>query len=399
MAAPRRSHAVRRSSLLAVPLAAAALLAPAGAGAAPVKVGSVFTETNATTGNQVVAFDRFSDGTLGPARSFDTGGVGAPSPFRCNLPPSLPPCEVTDSQGAVSLTPAGTLLFVVNAGSDTISSLRVHRDGLELVGQVASGGSHPVSVANHGRLLYVLNQASGNIAGFTFNGRGRLTPIPGSTQPLSTPGLAGNGAQVSFGRSGRSLVVTEPGVDVIDTFVLTDGVPSAASSHPSPAHGPFGFAFDNLGHLVVSDAGLPPMFEGNVSTYGETAAGALTPIQTQSAGGAAPCWLVITPDNRYVYIANLVSKSISRFRLGTDGRLTLLGVTPTLDVPTFPLVQDNADLALSRDGRFLYALVQSFYGGNISRIDEYRIGSGGDLTLLGSTPQNMPAGTAGLAAL
>jgi hypothetical protein len=38
--------------------------------------GAVFTQTNATTGNAVVAFARASDGSLTPAGTFSTGGKG-----------------------------------------------------------------------------------------------------------------------------------------------------------------------------------------------------------------------------------------------------------------------------------------------------------------------------------
>ena len=62
-------------------------------------MGSLFTETNGFAANQVVAFDRFSEGTSAEAGRIDTGGVGAPSPFRCGLPPTAPPCPIVPSQG------------------------------------------------------------------------------------------------------------------------------------------------------------------------------------------------------------------------------------------------------------------------------------------------------------
>ncbi len=55
------------------------------------------------------------------------------------------------------------------------------------------------------------------------------------------------------------------------------------------------------------------------------------------------------------------------------------------------------DEAITGDGRYLYVTIPSVFGGDISRIDAYRIASNGDLTLIGSTPQAFGAGLSGMA--
>jgi 6-phosphogluconolactonase (cycloisomerase 2 family) len=203
------------------------------------------------------------------------------------------------------------------------------------------------------------------------------------------------GAEISFDRHGRTLTVTERGTNLIDTFVVKNGVAGKAIPHKSSAVGPFGFAYDGNNHLVVSDALSQKM--GAASTYLARTSGALVPLVTRSTSGGAPCWVVITPDSRYVYITNTTTKTIARFALAADGTLTLLGLTQTLNTPPGPVLFPT-DEAMSRDGHFLYVLIPSVFGAAVSRIDEYSVGSTGDLTLIGSTPSNMGPGVTGLAA-
>jgi 6-phosphogluconolactonase (cycloisomerase 2 family) len=359
------------------------------------RTGAVYVETNEAPINQVVVFNRAANGTLSVRQRVPTGGVGAPSPA-CAMPPRLPICPIVDSQGEVNLAANGRVVFAVNAGSNTISSFLETSLGLILIDRKPSGGIFPISIDSRGNVVYVLNQLSGNIAGFRFASNGTMTAIPGSTQSLSTPGPAGAGAEVRFDPSGRTLTASERGTNRIDTFVLGGGgVAGPAIAHPSAAVGPFGFAFDSRNHLILSNA-LSQM-AGAATTYGETPGGGLTPIDNKSTSGGAPCWVVVTPDNRFVYITNTTTKTIARFGLGADGRLTLLGTTPTLNTPMGPILFPT-DEALSRDGRFLYVDIPSVFGGDISRIDEYRVGANGDLTLLASTQQSLPAGLSGVAA-
>jgi 6-phosphogluconolactonase len=272
---------------------------------------AVYAMTNHPTGNTIVVFDRFADGSLHPAGEFPTGGLGTgggSDPLR--------------SQGSLILSRRGPshrhsqgsghhesgrrdsrqsgrhasgeddddddgddddggsragrdLLFAVNAGSNEVSVLRVEDHGLVLVDKVSSGGIRPTSLALHDGLLYVLNAGSGNITGFTVGHSGRLAPLPGSTRPL-TGGSAADPAQVAFDPSGRLLVVTEKMTNLIDTYLVgRDGRPTGPRSSPSHGMTPFGFGFDQRGTLVVSEAfgGLPD--QGAVSSYEVSRTGAL----------------------------------------------------------------------------------------------------------------------------
>jgi 6-phosphogluconolactonase len=361
-----------------------------------------YTQTNGPR-NAVLAFTREADGTIDLRETVKTGGKGL-----ATVPPVGFPS--VDSSGSVNLTSDGRLLFVVNAGDNTISSFRVTRSGLKLADRVASGGILPISLTSSGHRLYVLNLLSGSIYGLRFSSSGRLAPIVDSLQALSTVGPSGASAQISFAPEGNLLAVTHRKLGTIDTFRLRDdGSPEPAQPHPAGAPQPFGFAFAGS-HLEVSNAGFvktpsdtadPSQFNGSVSSFDVLDSGALTATGTVASGGRAACWLVVTKDNRYAFVTNTLSATvsdittgkgaISRFSVATDGKLTLLGQTDS--GPGFP-----SDAALSSDDQYLYVVDPTLTGGDTSHIDVYRVGADGSLTHIQSTPHNLPRGVSGAVA-
>ena len=339
-----------------------------GAALAAGDAGAIYTITNATSGNQVLIFKRAADGSLAPAGAVGTGGTGNG------------PVIGLHSQGSVKLSQDNRWLFVVNAGSNSLSSFRVSPDGLALADTKPSGGSLPVSLAGHGRLLYVLDQGSDNIAGFFVGNRGELKSIPGSARALSQSGAAA--AEVAFSPDGRTLVVTQKNTQTIDTFeIVDDGAAGPAEAHPSNGAVPYGFAFDNLGRIYVTEAG-----PAAASSYAVGRDGGLTSISASvPTGGNAPCWMVVTGNGNYAFDTNASSGTVSRFSISRDGRLSLLGATPALGAGV-------TDEALSVNSQFLYALM-----GGSGDIDAFSVGSDGSLTAI-SGAAGLPAGAVGLAA-
>ncbi|HEU4451375.1 MAG TPA: beta-propeller fold lactonase family protein [Gaiellaceae bacterium] len=337
--------------------------------------GAVYTLTNSAGGNAVAVFERARDGSLTPAGSVSTGGDGAGAGL--------------GSQGALVLD-RGRLL-AVNAGSDTISLLRVrgHRS-VRLVDTAASGGVRPISVTVHGKLVYVLNAGGAatpaNVHGFVAR-RGELVPLPGSARPLST--AAPDPAQIEFSPNGRHLVVTEKATNTIVTYRVTLGYAGAPTAQPSAGETPFGFAFDRRGRLVVSEAfgGAPDA--SVLSSYALARDGTVTPITPNVATTeTAACWVVVTKNSRYAYTTNTGSNSISGYRIGKDGGLTLLDA----DGKTATTGAGPLDLALSKGSRFLYSL-----NSGVSEVQGFAVGGDGSLEPLGSAG-GLPAGTVGLAA-
>src|SRR5262245_57762362 len=178
---------IKRAALAGVLALAALAAAAVPASAAGQK--AVYTSSNGATGNQVIAFDRAGDGSLSPAGSFATGGNGTGSGL--------------GSQGALGLSRSGRFLYVVNAGRDSISTFEVRGGGPQLKDTTPSGGDQPISLTVRRGLLYALNAGSGTISGFSVS-HGDLTPLAGSTRPISGSGPA----EVEFSNGGDVLVVT-----------------------------------------------------------------------------------------------------------------------------------------------------------------------------------------------
>ena len=339
--------------------------------------GAVYTMTNASTGNSVLLFNRAADGTLTAAGSFPTGGAGTGRGL--------------GNQSALVLSEDQRWLFAVNAGSNEISVFSVKRSGLELMDKVPSGGTRPVSLSVDQNLLYVLNAGgTDNITGFTVGRRGKLSPLPGSTRPLSGTGTAP--AQVQFNPKGNVLVVTEKATNLIDTYIVgDDGLANGPIAQASAGVTPFGFAFDRRGRMYVSDAAGGAPGASSVSSYRVPSSGNLQAISPATATTeTAACWVVISNDGRFAYTTNTGSGSISGYRVAKDGSLTLRdadGRTGDTGAGSAPL-----DMSLSRNGRYLYTL----NSGN-GTIGAFRVGSDGELAAFAGV-SGLPAGANGMAA-
>ena len=324
------------------PAGAQGAAGPAGsAGAAPVEAGAptappaVYVLSNDKTSNSVVVYARGADGSLSPFGTYATGGLGTSAAL--------------GNQGGLVFDAAHERLFAVNAGDDSISMLALRPDGsLTLVSKIGSRGSRPVSLTVAGDVLYVVNAGVdagdvANISGFRIAQAG-LTAIAGSTQPLSsaTPGPA----QIQFSPDGKVLVVTEKATDMIDTYVVTAGVAAAPSPQPSSGQTPFGFAFTSNGTLVVSEASGAAAGAGSVSTYALSADGTLT-LKDHAAGQqSAACWTVVV--GARAFVANTLSNTVSGYTVDKDGKLTSPSLT---DVGMRP-----GEEAVTVGGDFLYTL-------------------------------------------
>src|SRR3989454_1663676 len=184
-------------------------------------------------------------------------------------------------------------------------------------------GTTPISIAVHDNLVYVVNGGSGgSISGFWLTSGGVLTPIAGSTQALSAGAVP---AQVSFDPTGQVLVVTEKATSLIDTFTVdANGIASGVTSYASSGATPFGFAFDNKGHLIVSEAAVAAL-----SSYAVSPAGVVTTISGSVVDGqGAACWVVISNNGKFAYTSNAHDpfNDISSYAVGGGGTLTLLQV-------------------------------------------------------------------------
>lgn len=365
------SHFGARLFLTAVFLLAlvAGITSPAAA-ASQSAFGAVYTMTNAASGNEVLVYNRASDGSLSYQGAYATDGLGSGAGL--------------GSQSAVTLSHDNHWLFAVNAGSNQISSFAVTESGLQLVDVVNSGGTLPVSLTSYKDWLYVLNAGgSGNISGFAVGQDGSLSPIAGSTQPLSNggAGAAPAVAQIAFSSDGSTLAVTEKSTSLIDIYKVENGQAGAPALNPSAGATPFGFAFDRHDHAVVSEA------SGSVSSYqiDNDEFNVISPavVNTQ----VAACWIAISNNGKYAYTTNAGSGTISSYQIAEDGALTLLN--PTAGV--IGTGSSPVDMAFSNNGQTLYALANGAH-----TISIFGMNSDGSLSLQGNV--SVPVGVVGLAA-
>lgn len=321
----------------------------------------LFVQTNNPAGNQILVYNRAEDGTLKLIETVDTGGKGGSNEGA--------PDDPLASQGSLVYDTHHDVLIAVNAGSDTVSVLRLEDDRLCRRQVLASGGSFPVSVTVHGDLLYVLNaHGAGAISGYRIT-NGQFHPIEGSTRslkltPVTGPMQANNTpAQVGFTPEGQHLVVTAKlnGSQIKVFTVDSHGRPSDAfvanpASHPAP----FGFTFDNHGHLVMTDA-----VDDTLTTYTVNPDGTITRLASQPNGQRAMCWVVRVAGN--FYVVNSASNTVTGYHIDAAGNPTVFTQTPTRQGPI--------DNVATRDGQFLY--VQA---GTAGGIDGFRIKPDGTLT-------------------
>jgi 6-phosphogluconolactonase (cycloisomerase 2 family) len=357
------------------------LAAPASASPAPRspdRAGAVFVQTDDPSGNSVLAYTRSADGQLTEQSGYGTGGLGGV------LAGSV--VDHTASQGSLQYDRERGMLYVTNAGSNTITSFAVRGAHLYRSQVIASGGSFPVSIAIHGDALYVLNaRDGGSVQGFLRLGD-RLVSIPQWHRALSldataTPEFTHTPGQVAITPDGEHLLVTtKANTNAVDTFALDrwGGIAATPVVSTLPGAVPFAITFGPGGTLVLAEAGT-----NSVATFTVGSDGVLAPLDTALTGQAATCWVAGT--GRHVYASNAGSGSLSGYRVGRSGNLTALGNTAT-DPGT-------VDAAASSDGNFLY--VQA---GRAGQVDEFAVDAHGALLALGSVTVPNGAGAEGIAA-
>lgn len=362
------SFSIKRASIKAA-LAVTALFGAVSAASASV----VYTTTNSAAGNKVQVYREGDDNLLTLRMEVPTGGRGTDTGL--------------GSQGAVILSKNGRWLFVVNAGSNEISTFSVKSKGLKLVDKVASGGERPISVTFRDGTLYVLNAGgAGNITGFEF-WDGRLQAIPGSTRPLSSTTSAP--AQVGFDRWGDTLVVSEKATDKFSIYGVDDGLPVGPTVLPSVGATPFGFEFDRHNNLLVSEAFGGAANASAISSYDIDK----FPLALETISASVPthqsaaCWVVLARHSRYAYVTNTASGTITGYRVGRTGTLTPLDAGITGVTGGNPL-----DAAMGADQKSLYVLTPA-----IGKIVSFRVRKDGSVKRTGDAI-GVPGNAVGLAA-
>lgn len=337
--------------------------------------GNVYTLSNQAGGNKVLAYHRAANGKLVFDAAYSTGGNGTGGGL--------------GNQGAIILADDDKTVLAVNAGSNSISSLKVTGNGLNLKSTVSSGGMQPVSIAVYDDLVYVLNAGgNGNISGFHLGNNDKLQAIPNSTRPLSVAATTAP-AQISFALGGRVLVITEKATNTITTYTINQsGVPGAMHTMTSASPTPFGFANGRFGVVFVSEAVGGAPGASVLSSYRIHFNGRISLIDgSVGAGQSAACWVVVTKNGKFVYTTNTGSNNLSTFNVNIfSGSINVLDAISATTDP------GPIDAALTGNSKFLYVLNA---GGN--SISAFAVANDGGLSNV-QTVAGLPTGATGLAA-
>jgi 6-phosphogluconolactonase len=269
--------------------------------------------------------------------------------------------EQATSPSCLAINAAGTRMYSANetdkmedGESGSISSFTINRSNgqLTLLNTVSSGGAGPTYVSIHpsGRFVLVANYFGGSVAVIPILPDGRLSSASDVIKDVGTAGpkKATNGPPGSFAisgheaphahmiaadPSGRFILSTDLGLDQILVWKFDDraGVLSpndpAAISLPA-GDGPRHFAFHPNGRWLYS---LQEEGSNVVLFDYDSAQGRLAPRQTVPslppgfAGSSFSSEIAVSRDGKFIYAANRLHDGIAFFSIGETGTLTFVG--------------------------------------------------------------------------
>jgi 6-phosphogluconolactonase (cycloisomerase 2 family) len=265
-------------------------------------------------------------------------------------------------------------------GVGTVSAYSIDRPTgrLTLLNTVSSEGAGPAHMSIHpsGKHALVANYGGGNVAVLPIQPDGRLGPASDVKRHQGTPGppRASSAPPGSFAISGHDrphahMIESDPsgtfvfstdlGLDQIFAWRFDAGKGTLTSNDPPsvslPAgDGPRHFAFHSKARWLYS---LQEEASTVVSFDYDAVNGRLKPKQTIStlprgfAGTNFTSGILVSPDARFVYVANRLHDSIAWLSIGADGTLTWVGEEWTRgDYPR--------SFAIDPSGRFLFSCNQ-----------------------------------------
>lgn len=401
--------------------------------------GAVYAMSNSFEGNTIVAYGRQDDGLLSFIGETSTGGIGAAFDGGEGLDPLI-------SAYALTITDNRQFVLAVNAGSNTVSALRIDPDlGLTLTDQEAVHGVGPNSIAYRDGRVYVSSidadgsfngepDQEGALTAFVLTPDGDLQRMEDSVRLLNNRPSA-----VQVSPDGRHLVVTSINAgsaalafdndDEIVVFSIdrqgalspshVDAATSTRQGNAENRNLPSAIGFEIVEDegeqfVVVTEArefqadGSPPAFPalqtGSVSTWRLTEHGILSPVNLDVMAGNAPfdgertaCWIEFAPDLNTFWVSNALDASLSTYSFNS-GEISLLQQTAATgaqpdDSDPFGTTDGWIDLWSSDNGEYLYQLY-----GLAGTIGVFKVEADGGLTLLQEVTDLPEANTQGIVA-
>ncbi len=287
----------------------------------------------------------------------------------------------------VTLHPSGKFLFCVNETeeykgkkSGSVSAYRIERPSgrLSLLNTVPSGGAGPAYLSVHpsGKYVLVANYGGGTVAVLPVQSNGEVRPASythhdtgqvGPKHPTSGPpdnfSISGHGHphahMIEADPTGHRVLWADLGLDriFIAKMNLENGTlsPDNPPSAPlPPGDGPRHFVFHPNGHWMYSvqeEGSTVTAWDYNSSRGELKARQKLSTLPASFVGTNFPSEIRISPDARFIYVANRNHDSIAFFSIGSSGELTYHGEEWTRG-------GQPRSITLDPSGSFLYSLNQ-----------------------------------------
>ena len=231
------------------------------------------------------------------------------------------------------------------------------------------------------KFLFSVNETDpGRVRSFSINQtNGALTPLN------DVPSMGSITAHLSTDRTGRWLLVANYGDAKQGTIA---SIPIGTDGRLGAAVDTREFGLGSMAHYIGADPGnrfvFVPLKGGPAvaQLVFDAATGRLkpnVPPQVAAAAGAGPRHLDFHPNGRFAYVINELDLTMSAYAYDANtGLLRDLQILPTLPAAADKVGASGADVHVHRTGRFLYG---SNRGHNSIVI--YRLGEDGRMTIVG----------------
>jgi 6-phosphogluconolactonase (cycloisomerase 2 family) len=365
--------------------------------------GTLYIESNdrRPSANGILAF-RYRNGSLRPldVREYPTGGSGSHD---------LQNHGVLDAEQQITTNADRTLLFAVNAGSDSVAVFRIAADGTLTPAKgspFTSQGLAPGSVGVMDDELFVANKAQdgtrdlrkspASYATFRIAKDGVLTPL-GS--PVEVPPRSSPTQTYVPPHTGRLMIATEEAGPFRAFTVDSQGTLHAGPNSPLKLEPRVFLPQKPRGNVwpqgLIAHPKLPLIYAGvanirRLVVYQYDAPGRLSFVSSQvNKGTFLPCWTQINRAGTRLYTGNAGSQNISVFDIATDPRHPRQIQRVTLHGQGLPW-----NFQLDPTGRYLFIInmraVSDIPPGLGNTLHSFAIGADGKLTELPSSPVPIP---------
>jgi 6-phosphogluconolactonase (cycloisomerase 2 family) len=297
----------------------------------------------------------------------------------------------------------GNLLFASNSSSLDISVFSIEPTtglltlvpGSPFESQVGGGNGISLALTTDGRFLFAAGVDSDTIKGFAIGSDGALLPL--ATPPIPSGGSETLGINVS--PDNKFLAVTHFfsfGVSAVQMFRIgTDGSLTLILASPFHVGGVAATSveFNCAGNLlfVGQHSGLPTTDVVSVASTGM-----LTPIQgspfiqtTGNIGNSAQV-VLLSPDERFLFVSNQFSNTITVWSVAPNGSLALVPGSSFWCGGNDDF-REPAGMATNRGGTLLFVAADLFGIGGRA-VSVFRIAGTGVLTLVPGSPFNVGQG-------